>query len=198
MYVYLHDLVICYQNNRIADGHQKFLEAVYFLVWKGLVQKNNKFCTVSKFNIRFCLRGNLRYRRCRGSFLKCSVVDFFAKVAVKCAAEYLKESLSTGVYYACLFQNRKHLRGTRKGLLCVLKNGAEEKLQVCGFLCDLSCLYSSLTGYGKNSSFLRLHNCFVCSLHSLLHSCSDHHCIHLFMSLGSLGKASKKLGKDNA
>ena len=60
VYVYLHDLVICYQNQLESPLDIKIHEAVYFLVWKGACQKNNKLCTVAKLDLCFCLR-NLRY-----------------------------------------------------------------------------------------------------------------------------------------
>ena len=64
----------------------------------------------------------------------------------------------------------------------------------------LSQLLRGFTRSVKNSkdcSFLRFHDCLICSLHTFLHRCCDSAGIQFLAAFNALGKTTKKLGKDN-
>ena len=161
-----------------------------------LIQKNDKFCTIAKFNVSLCLSINLSY--CRSfRFIKLSIIDLFTKETIICTMIYFQESLSARVHYSCFFQNRKHLRCLRQSFLCMSNHTFKECIQILCCLCNFNSFRSCFSCNSKNCSFFRFHNRLVCSLHTFLHRCCDSAGIQFLAAFNALGKTTKKLGKDN-
>ena len=56
MYVHFHDILIRHTYNRVTDGFQESLEIQFGFDIKGLIQHDDKFCTVAEFNLHFRFR----------------------------------------------------------------------------------------------------------------------------------------------
>ena len=93
VYMYLYNLIICHQNNRVTDRHKEFLEFVLCLLRHWLIQKNNELCAVTEFNILLCLCINFGHCRTLGTAELC-IIHFFAQIAVISSMENLYQSLS--------------------------------------------------------------------------------------------------------
>ena len=81
VYMNLDNLIICDKNDGITKRSQKFLKFMFFFQRKRFIQKNNKLCTVAKFNISLCLWRDLRHCRTCSS-LKIRIINFLAKETV--------------------------------------------------------------------------------------------------------------------
>ena len=192
----LHDLVICNKHNRITKGHQEFLKFMLCLLGHRLVQKNNKLCTITKFNISLCLCIDLSHSR-TFCLVKLCIINLFAKETIICTMVYFQKSLSTGIHYSCFFQNRQHLRCLCQSFLRMSDHALEKCIQILCCLRKLYSLGSSLSCNSKDCSFLRFHDCLICSLHTFLHGCRDVNGIQFLTVLNTSGKTTQKLRKNN-
>ena len=192
VYMYLYNLIICHQNNRVTDRHEEFLEFMLCLLRHWLIQKNNELCAVTEFNILLCLCIDFGHCRTLGTTELC-IIHFFAQITVISSVENFYQSLSARVNNSCFFENRKHLRCSGKSLLCMSDHCLEKSIQI---LCSLSKLHSlgcSFLCHCKDSSLFRLHYCFVGSFHAFLHSCCNGCRIQIFTFLYTFGEATEKL-----
>ena len=59
VHMYLYDLIVCHDDNRIADGGEILLKIHFLLDVKRLVEHNQKLCAVAEFNlcISLCFDG---------------------------------------------------------------------------------------------------------------------------------------------
>ena len=121
VYMDLYNFIVCYQYNGISNRIQEFTEAVDFFLRKRFLKKNDKFCTISKFNISLSLRRNLGYFR-SSRCLELGIIHLFPMVSVNGSTKNLQKSLSAGIHNTCFFQNREHFRSSGKRFLCMLKN----------------------------------------------------------------------------
>ena len=191
VHVYLDNLIISYQNNGITDGIQKFTETVDLILWKRFFKKDNKLCTISKFDICLCLRRNL----CdlRSCCFKLGIIHFFSMISVDGTTENFQKSLSARIHNTCFFQDWKHLWCSGKSFLCMLKDPVEKSIQIFCSISKLCCSVCCSSGYSKNGSLFWFHNCLVCSFNASLHSCGNGRCIQICKFTHTSGKSTQKL-----
>ena len=107
MYMHLDYIIVSNTYNRITDRFQICLEIHLLFDIESSVQKYDKFCTISKFYIRFCLRIHrfTAYSLCGARFLLTVhiQIDLFAQKCIVGSGQYLYQSLSAGIHYASLF-----------------------------------------------------------------------------------------------
>ena len=176
VHVYLDNLIISYQDNGITDGIQKFTETVDLILWKRFFKKDNKLCTISKFDICLCLRRNL----CdlRSCCFKLGIIHFFSMISVDGTTENFQKSLSARIHNTCFFQDWKYLWCSGKSFLCMLKDPVEKSIQIFCSISKLCCSVCCSSGYSKNVPLL-VSYCFVCSFNASLHSCGNGRCIQI-------------------
>ena len=129
---------------------------------------------------------------------KSAVVDLFAKESVVSSLHDLHKTLSAGVNYARLLEDRQQLRCVGKNLLRLFKNRSEKCLQVF-FSCigKFSGLKRSTLGYGKDRAFLGLHDSFISGLHSSVKAVRQNRDCELCLRLGYLSESADQLGENN-
>ena len=129
---------------------------------------------------------------------QCFHIKLCSLVALIGALEKLQKSLSAGVHYSSLLQNRKHLRSLRKNLTGILHNLRDKFIKIRNSrICQLSCLLGSALCNRKDGSFLRLHDCFICGLDRLVKSICAKRNIDFLRIADDLAEAAEKLGKND-
>ncbi len=87
MYMHLYHIIIRNDYNRISDRFQVFFKIHFHLNIKSSAQHDNKFRTVTEFNLRICLcfQAAGYFGGCRMLVYGNREVDFFAKIRIICA-----------------------------------------------------------------------------------------------------------------
>ena len=168
--MYLNNIIIRNHYNRITDRFQIGFKINFLLYIKGFIQKNDKFRTITESDLPlfllccFCLWLRL-------SILRDRQIQLLPKECIIGTLQHLHQSLSAGIHYTSLFQNRKHLGSLFKNLICIFDNFINKYGKIItSVFCKLSCLISTAFGNSQDRSFLWLHNCFVSSFHRLIKS----------------------------
>ena len=167
-----------------------------FLLIIRFVQHNDKLCTVTEFNLCLSLLADLH----RSSLFRISIkriIHFFSKKCIIGTFQNLYQSLSAGVDNTCLFQHRKHLRSLCQYFFGLFDDKSAELFHIFYRRCQICGLVSRTFGNCQNRTFLRLHNCLVCSLYCFVHGICQVNHIQFLMVSDSLGKTSEKLRKNN-
>ena len=87
MYVYLNQLVVCNENDRISDSVQKIFECINLFIRKRVFQHNDKLGAVAEFDFFFCLFGRSdKFCLC---FRHLEIqINLFPEERVICALQY--------------------------------------------------------------------------------------------------------------
>ena len=205
MYVHLYHIVIRHHHDGIADGFQISFEIHLLFDIESLVQKDDKLRAVAEFDLHaglnvqaapYALSGSSRL--CLGGKIE-GLLGGFPRKGIKRTVQDLHQSLSAGIHHACLLQHRKHLRRLAEHVFRMGDDLLQELLHILlAAVGQLSRLHGSALGHGEDRSLLRLHDGLVRRLHRLFAGCGhDRDRDHVIIA-DPLGKASEKLGKDNA
>ena len=194
MHMHLYDLIIRHDHDRIAHGHKIVLKGKFLLFGHRFVKKDDKLCTISEFDLFFCLFRDLCHAAAFGSSrIEGCIVNLLAFVSVDRSAHYFDKALSARIDHAGFLENGKQIRRSGKNLLCSFQNIHKERIQIRDIIAYLSCLLRRLTGNSKDRPFLRFHDCFVCCLHRFPHRIREDHSVKLLVSFDSSCKPSEKL-----
>ena len=129
---------------------------------------------------------------------QCFHIKLCSLIALIGALEKLQKSLSAGVHYARLLQNRKHLRSLRKNLTGIFHNLRNKFIEIRDSrIRQLSCLLGSALCNRKDGSFLRLHDSLICGLNRLVKSICAKGDIDFLRIADDLAEAAEKLGKND-
>ena len=192
----LYDIIIRNAYNRIPDRLEISFEFYFIFCREFLFCHNNKFCTVSEFNICLSLLSRLDHL-CSGSCLDRRIIDLFAEEGVISTPEHFKQSLSARIDYPCFLQNRQHLRSLCQHFLRMTYHFRKENFQIFCCLCKFSRLLGSPLCHSKDRTLLRFHDCFVCGSSRTV-TCFRKDCsVDFIMFPDFFCKSTEKLGKDN-
>ena len=196
MYVYLDNIVIGHDYDRVANRFQECLELQFCFLIIRFFQHDDKFCTVAEPDLRLglCTDADCAFllRSLKG------IVHLFPKKCIIGSLQHLHKPLSAGIHHAGFLQHRKHVRRLLKNCIRLFDDQTAELIHILQRLCQLRRLQSRSFGHGQDGSLLGLHNRFVGCFHRLLHGIGQIDHIQLLMVLDPFGKSPQELGQNHA
>ncbi len=108
MHMDFYNLIICHNDDGIADGREIFFKIHLLFDIKGFIEHNQKLCTITEFNLCICLclnGGRHRTFLCGSAGLWREIkrdIHFFAKKCVISSFEHFHKSLPARINHARL------------------------------------------------------------------------------------------------
>ena len=136
-----------------------------------------------------------RHRRCLRCTTGCHrLFDlFFSCQAVVCTRQELHQSLSAGIYHTCFLQYRQQFRCLLEHFITMIQDFLSECLKIHIHLGKLHCLFRDALCHSQDRTFLRLHNCLICSLYRTYKSIGKHRYRNLLLALDLFAETTQKL-----
>ena len=191
--MHLDQLIIGDDDDGITDRHQIIFKFIFLFFRKRLVEQNDKLGTIAEFDLFFRLLGNAGDFSRRSCGNEGAVIDLLSVVSVDSPAKDLHKSLSARIDNAGFFQYRKQFGCTFECFFGACKYLIEKCVQILCRFAQLGCLCGRFARDSQNCSLFRLHDRFICGLHSFTESLCDDHRVKLFCTFDSPGKSSEQL-----